>query len=289
MVDLKGKAVFLSGPMSGRSFYNVAEFAEAHAKLKAAGVHRIYDPAIEYLKSGVFDAVKPHDYWMGRCIRELVKPISITTASDHYGECYYTVLVSLPGWEESEGARRELEVALARAGTAAKASEATPANLDDAYIDAALADFKEYYSAHIDVCTRPYTGMPELLTELAAAGVKMAVVSNKFQEGTELLVREFFTDIDFVAILGNRPGWPLKPSPEIVEDVLRRSGVSRAEAILVGDSPTDMRTAANGGIDAIAVGWGYRSPEEIAESCTVRPPIALSVPDLHRLLFQSRS
>ena len=218
--------------------------------------------------------------------------------------------------------QQALEEAVSRVGSAATTPEATtsaaptlriPASLDDAYIDAALADFKEFYFAHIDVCTRPYEGMPELLTELAAAGVKMAVVSNKFQEGTELLVREFFPDIDFVAILGNRPGWPLKPSPEIVEEVLGRAGVSRAEAILVGDSPTDMRTAANGGIDAIAVGWGYRSPEELAAAGTLedgtpeastpeagtpeagtpevdssRPPIALTVPELHRLLFQSR-
>ena len=34
--------------------------------------------------------------------------------------------------------------------------------------------------------------------------------------------------------------------------------------MLVGDSPTDMRTAANGGIEALAVTWGYRSPEELS-------------------------
>lgn len=164
----------------------------------------------------------------------------------------------------------------------------------DAYIDAALADFKEYYCANIDVFTRPYPGMPELLSELSKAGVKMAVVSNKFQEGTERLVKEFFPDVDFVAILGNRPGWPLKPSPEIVEDVLRRvagvggeSGISRADvggepgisisradAILVGDSPTDMRTAANGCIDAIAVTWGYSSQIELAEFLASDPAFA---------------
>lgn len=154
----------------------------------------------------------------------------------------------------------------------------------DAYIDAALADFKEYYCANIDVFTRPYPGMPELLSELSAAGVKMAVVSNKFQEGTEHLVKEFFPGVNFVAVLGNRPGWPLKPSPEIVEDVLRRcdsgsngssGGISRANAILVGDSPTDMRTAANGGIDAIAVAWGYSSPEELAEFLAHEPASAM--------------
>jgi len=90
------------------------------------------------------------------------------------------------------------------------------------------------------------------------------VTSNKFQEGTEKLIREFFPFVDFVTILGNRPGYPLKPSPEIVEEVLDAAGVSRSDAILVGDSPTDMRTALNGGIEAIAVSWGYRTLEELA-------------------------
>ncbi|MBR4734823.1 MAG: HAD-IA family hydrolase [Bacteroidales bacterium] len=134
------------------------------------------------------------------------------------------------------------------------------------YIDAALEDFKEYYKAHIDVHTRPYPGMQELLTELQGEGVKMAVVSNKFQEGTEHLIREFFPDIEFVAILGNRPGYPLKPDPEIVREVLEKAAVEKESAILVGDSPTDMRTAANGGIEAVAVSWGYRTVEELARA-----------------------
>ena len=181
--------------------------------------------------------------------------------------------------------------------------------LPDAYIDAALADFKEYYSAHIDVHTRPYKGMQELLTELQARGVKMAVASNKFQEGTEHLIREFFPDIQFVAILGNRPGYPLKPDPEIVREVLaqaagtgtegRDEGCNSAgtgvedqgnkdagaadigpeDAIMVGDSPTDMRTAANGGIDAVAVSWGYRTEEELSGH-----QIAHSIEELRRIL-----
>lgn len=151
--------------------------------------------------------------------------------------------------------------------------------LTDAYIDAALADFKEYYSAHIDVHTRPYPGMQELLTQLQARGVKMAVASNKFQEGTEHLIREFFPDIQFVAILGNRPGYPLKPDPEIVREVLAQAAVEKEDAIMVGDSPTDMRTAANGGIDAVAVSWGYRTEEELAGN-----QIAHSIEELRRIL-----
>ena len=152
---------------------------------------------------------------------------------------------------------------------------------DDTAVDAALNDFKEYYSAHIDVHTRPYPGMQQLLTDLDKAGIKMAVASNKFQEGTDHLIREFFPEIAFVAILGNRPGYPLKPSPEIVEEVLAAAGIDRADALLVGDSPTDMRTAANGGIDALAVAWGYRSAEDLAGHRIVH-----SVDELRAALLQ---
>ena len=169
--------------------------------------------------------------------------------------------------------RQALEAALRKAG-----GTALP---DDAAVDAALADFKDFYTAHIDVFTRPYQGIPALLTELQGRGVRMAVASNKFQEGTEHLIREFFPDIAFVSILGNRPGFPLKPAPEIVEEVLEKSGVSRADALLVGDSPTDMKTAANGGIASVAVAWGYRTPEELAGN-----RIAGSVSALREMLLQ---
>lgn len=138
--------------------------------------------------------------------------------------------------------------------------QALPADMqeDEALVDDTLADFKAYYTAHIDVFTQPYPGMQEVVGALHRNGVFLAVASNKFQEGTESLVKKFFPDIPFVAVLGNRPGFPLKPDPEIVGEVLRKAGVSRQEAVLVGDSPTDMKTAANGGIEGIAVSWGYR-------------------------------
>lgn len=142
--------------------------------------------------------------------------------------------------------------------------QALPEGADDALVDSALSDFKAYYQAHIDVHTRPYPGIPELLTDLQAHGIQLAVASNKFQEGTEYLIQRFFPGIRFVAILGNRPCAPLKPDPEIVQEVLRKADVQPADALLIGDSPTDMKTAANGGIESIAVTWGYRTAEELA-------------------------
>ncbi len=153
---------------------------------------------------------------------------------------------------------------------------------DDALVDACLADFRSYYTAHIDVHTVPYPGIPGLLAELAGAGVKLAVVSNKFQEGTDYLIRKFFPGIRFSSILGNRPGFPLKPDPAIVREALSLSGVPACRAVMVGDSATDMATAANGGVDGIGVSWGYRP----VESLSAATQIVNSVPDLKGAILQ---
>ncbi len=151
---------------------------------------------------------------------------------------------------------------------------------DEAFIDSCLAVFKAYYTEHIDVHTHPYPGIPELLSRLHESGSRIAVASNKFQEGTERLIAEFFPGIPFVAILGNRPGYPLKPDPEIVGEVLRKADASPAGAILVGDSSTDMLTARNGGIHSIAVTWGYRPM-----TATPEYPAVSSVEELAALLL----
>lgn len=148
---------------------------------------------------------------------------------------------------------------------------------DEALIDAALADFRAYYNAHIDVYTKPFSGIQELIAALHQKGVMLAVASNKFQEGTEHLIKEFFPEIPFVAVLGNRQGFPLKPDPEVVGEVLRKAGIPQDQAVMVGDSDTDMETAANGGIQGIAVNWGYREMSEWGHVDNVE--------ELHKILF----
>ncbi len=135
---------------------------------------------------------------------------------------------------------------------------------DDDMVNAAYDDFKAYYITHIDVHTKPFPGIHDLLTQLHQEGVLLAVASNKFQEGTEYLIKEFFHEIPFEAVLGGRPNFPLKSDPEIINEVLRKAGVEKENAVMIGDSPTDMETAANGGVRGIAVNWGYRDMRETA-------------------------
>jgi phosphoglycolate phosphatase len=151
---------------------------------------------------------------------------------------------------------------------------------DDDMVDAAYNDFRAYYITHIDVHTKPFPGIHDLLTQLHQEGVMLAVASNKFQEGTEHLIKEFFPEIPFVAVLGGRPNFQLKPDPEIVNEVLSKAGVEKEDAVMVGDSDTDMETAANGGIMGIAVNWGYRDMSSIENL-----KVANSVKELKQILL----
>ncbi|MBO7261765.1 MAG: HAD family hydrolase [Alistipes sp.] len=145
---------------------------------------------------------------------------------------------------------------------------ALPAELaaNEEYVDECVAQFRRYYVDNIDRHTVPYEGMCELLADLQRGGVKLAVASNKFQHGTDRLVSKFFSDIDFVAVEGNREGAPLKPDPQIVTGILSRAGIAPERAVMIGDSGIDIRTAQAAGIDSIGVAWGFRFAEELYEA-----------------------
>ena len=142
---------------------------------------------------------------------------------------------------------------------------ALPAELaeNEAYVEECVAQFRRYYVDNIDRHTIPYEGIPKLLRKLQYDGVKMAVASNKFQHGTDRLVAKFFGDIEFVAIEGNREGAPLKPNPEIIHNILRIADLEPCDAVMVGDSGIDIRTAIAAGIDSIGVSWGFRFADEL--------------------------
>lgn len=127
------------------------------------------------------------------------------------------------------------------------------------------AHFLPYYDEHNADLSRPYPGIPQLLENLQAAGIQVAVASNKYHRATEKLIRHYFPTIRFAAILGQREGVPIKPHPQIVEDILALVPVSKEEVIYIGDSGVDMQTALNAGVESIGVTWGFRPREELLQ------------------------
>lgn len=123
--------------------------------------------------------------------------------------------------------------------------------------------FMAYYDQHNADLSTPYPGIADMLSRLQEDGVMLAVASNKYQSATEKLIARYFPHINFVCVLGQRQGIPVKPSPDIVLEIMEKANVSRSDTLYVGDSGVDMQTAINAGIDAIAVSWGFRPRAEL--------------------------
>ena len=151
------------------------------------------------------------------------------------------------------------------------------------YVAAARRDFVAYYIDHIDLYTHPYDGIVELVEELQHKGIKLAVASNKFQAGTDKLIKKFFPTTNFVMICGNREGVPLKPDTALVDLILDTAGVERQRCIMVGDSAVDIFTAERAGIHSVGVSWGFRSLTELQEAGAEY--IANSVAELRNILL----
>ncbi|MBD5340108.1 MAG: HAD family hydrolase [Bacteroides sp.] len=130
-------------------------------------------------------------------------------------------------------------------------------------IDRLLELFREYYDNHCTDNTKPYPGIPELLQTLTEKGIGIAVTSNKYQAATEKIVRYFFPEIPFVAILGQVPERPTKPDPSIVFAVLSEHPTPKSAVLYVGDSAVDMETARRACIESVGVSWGFRPISEL--------------------------
>lgn len=128
-----------------------------------------------------------------------------------------------------------------------------------------LAQFQEYYGAHNMDKTEPYPGIPELLDHLKAAGVQMAVYSNKADEFSKVIVEHYFPGM-FQMIRGKVDGVPVKPDPTGVRSVMKELGADPAETLFVGDSSVDIRTGHNAGMTTCGVTWGFRSRESLVEA-----------------------
>ena len=142
---------------------------------------------------------------------------------------------------------------------------ALPAGTEEAEIDAALADFKQYYGAHIHDSTVPYDGIPELLSSLRRRGIRIGVLSNKIDAASQQLIRHFFpgqTDVVF----GEHEGIPRKPDPTSCKLVMEQLDVKPEEVLYVGDSGVDMQTANNAGLTAVGVTWGFRDREDLIQN-----------------------
>ncbi len=143
-------------------------------------------------------------------------------------------------------------------------ARSVPAGIPPEAEEVVFVRFREEYSLHCSDTTAPYAGVPELLWRLREEGFLLAVVSNKADFAVQKLAEQYFPGC-FDAVLGEIEGLSRKPAPDMVEEVLRRLGTKKEEAVYVGDSEVDVATARNAGLSCISVTWGFRERAVLEE------------------------
>lgn len=123
-------------------------------------------------------------------------------------------------------------------------------------------DYVDYYNDHACDNTYPYEGIKELLSECKKRGLKLAVLSNKVQSATGILIDYFFADT-FDSIHGDREGVPRKPAPDSTFNIMEELGVNPEETLFVGDSVVDSQTSTNAGLKCVLVTWGFGEKDSL--------------------------
>jgi phosphoglycolate phosphatase len=121
------------------------------------------------------------------------------------------------------------------------------------------------YSAQPAARTRLYDGGAELLASLAARGMKLGICTNKPQAITEQVLSELGIASYFEAVVGVRPDVPVKPDPAMLRTALDALGVAAPDAVMIGDSASDVGVARALGVPVIVVrsGYGQDAPQDL--------------------------
>jgi len=130
-----------------------------------------------------------------------------------------------------------------------------------------VADFSEQI---YDKCwhknTKPYPGIPELLSNLTKRGLPLTVLSNKPDCFTKIMVKRLLPDYRFEIVRGALPDVPIKPDPAAALQIARQLKIPPEQFLYLGDTNTDMKTAVAAGMFPLGCLWGYRTAGELLES-----------------------
>ena len=134
---------------------------------------------------------------------------------------------------------------------------------DGRMFEQTLAEFRAYYGEHKEDHTAPYAGTIEMLDRLRAAGVQLAVLTNKDHVSAAPLIEKYFGSERFALVQGRVDAFPPKPEAPVTLHVMEELGANPATTLYVGDSNVDILTGHNAGLKSAGVSWGFRGRAEL--------------------------
>ena len=142
------------------------------------------------------------------------------------------------------------------AGAEALLRLAVPATAPSEQADATMRRWKELYPIIGNKLTRAYPHMVETLQELKGRGVRLGVLSNKFDAGVHDVINLYLPDI-FDVMHGESEEIPRKPDPTGLLRTIAELDSTPAQTVYVGDSGTDVAVSRNAGVFSLGAAWGY--------------------------------
>ena len=134
---------------------------------------------------------------------------------------------------------------------------------DEAAVDKMMSMFDSYYREHCCVRTELFPGIRELLDKLHDAGIMCAIITNKSEVQTGIVLDELFKPDDFIYVKGLTDQNYKKPDPRLFYDCMKALSVEPKETVYVGDSDVDVIFACNAGVDSVGAAWGIRGRAEL--------------------------
>ncbi len=120
-----------------------------------------------------------------------------------------------------------------------------------------LETFLKHYTDGIPGRSQPYPGLIEALDRFEAQGYLFAICTNKLETLAHALVGALGLGPRFKAICGADTFAFRKPDPRHLVETIVMAGGHRDNAVMIGDSHTDIATAKAAGIPVVAVDFGY--------------------------------
>ncbi|MFB1297135.1 HAD-IA family hydrolase [Mycobacterium sp. pW049] len=148
---------------------------------------------------------------------------------------------------------------------------------------AAIAAYRADYTARGWSMNRPFDGVTGLLTDLRAAGVRLAVATSKAEPTAERILAHFELDSYFEVIAGASPDGVRSTKADVVAHALRQLAPLPDRVVMIGDRSHDVEGAAEHGIGTIVVGWGY-GHRDFADGGSGALAHVASVDDLREVL-----
>lgn len=150
-------------------------------------------------------------------------------------------------------------------------------------VQEAVEVFRRHYRAEGYLINHPFPGIPEMLADLASAGVRLFVATSKFDPiAREVLALLKLAD-RFEIIQGSIDNGPLQHKENIIKKVLEDGDLPLEETIMVGDREHDIIAAKANRLFSVGVTWGYGDREELlsagADQLCDRPPELLPAID----------